>query len=55
MSSMYERCMKVMPPAAGRSTKLGIVSAKGCYLTAEDGKEYLDFASGVAVLSLIHI
>ena len=52
MSSMYERCMKVMPPAAGRSTKLGIVSAKGCYLTAEDGKEYLDFASGVAVCNM---
>lgn len=54
MSSMYERCMKVMPPAAGRSTKLGIVSAKGCYLTAEDGKEYLDFASGVAVCNIGH-
>ena len=51
MSTLYERCQKVMPPAAGRSTKLGIRSGKECYLTAEDGKTYLDFASGVAVCS----
>lgn len=54
MSTLYERCQKVMPPAAGRSTKLGIRSGKGCYLTAEDGKTYLDFASGVAVCSTGH-
>ena len=54
MASLYERCMKVMPPAAGRSTTLGIVSGKGCYVTAENGKRYLDFASGVAVCNTGH-
>lgn len=51
---MYERASKVITPAAARSTKLGIVSGKGSYLYAEDGKKYLDFASGVAVCNVGH-
>ena len=54
METLYERCQKVMPPAAGRSTKLGIKEGRGCYLTDEEGKEYLDFASGVAVCNIGH-
>lgn len=54
METLYERCQKVMPPAAGRSTKLGIKEGKGCYLTDEEGKKYLDFASGVAVCNIGH-
>lgn len=54
METLYERCKKVMPPTAGRSTTLGITKGRGCYLTAEDGKEYLDFASGVAVCNIGH-
>lgn len=54
MDTLSERCKKVMPPAAGRSTNLGIIKGQGCYLTAEDGKEYLDFASGVAVCNIGH-
>lgn len=54
MDTLFERCKKVMPPAAGRSTNLGITKGRGCYLTAEDGKEYLDFASGVAVCNIGH-
>lgn len=54
MSSLYERCKKVMPPVAGRSTTLGVVSGKGCWLTTEDGRRILDFAMGVAVCNLGH-
>ncbi len=54
MKSLFERCSEVMPPAAGRSTHLGIKSGAGCYLTDENGKEYLDFASGVAVCNVGH-
>lgn len=54
MSSMYERCTKVMPPVAARATTLGVVRGRGCWLTTEDGKEILDFASGVAVCNLGH-
>lgn len=52
--TMYERCCKVMPPVAGRYTTLGVVKGEGSYLYGEDGKKYLDFASGVAVCNLGH-
>lgn len=52
--SMYERCCKVMPPVAGRYTTLGVVKGEGSYLYGENGKKYLDFASGVAVCNLGH-
>lgn len=54
MSSLYERSLKVIPPVAGRATKLGVVKGKGSYLYTEDGKKVLDFASGVAVCNLGH-
>lgn len=52
MSSMYERCSKVMPAVANRATTLGIVDGEGCYVYTEDGRRILDFASGVAVNNL---
>ncbi|GIM27597.1 aspartate aminotransferase family protein [Clostridium polyendosporum] len=54
MSNLYERCSKVMPPAANRATKLGVTSGKGSYLYTEEGKKVLDFASGVAVCNVGH-
>ncbi|MFB5661180.1 aspartate aminotransferase family protein [Alteribacillus sp. HJP-4] len=52
--SLEERADQVLPPIAKRATRLGIVKAKGHYLISEDGKEYLDFASGVAVTNVGH-
>lgn len=52
--SLYERCCKVMPPVAGRYTTLGIERGEGAYLYGDDGKKYLDFASGVAVCNIGH-
>jgi len=49
-----ERCKKVMPPVAARSTDLGVVRGQGCYLYTEDGRKILDFASGIAVCNLGH-
>lgn len=54
MSTLFERCKKVMPPVAGRATEMGVVKGEGCYLETEDGKKILDFASGVAVCNLGH-
>ncbi|AAK78348.1 aspartate aminotransferase family protein [Clostridium acetobutylicum] len=54
MSSLYERSLKVIPPVAGRATKLGVVRGEGAYLYTEDGRKVLDFASGVAVCNLGH-
>ncbi|MCM3082013.1 aspartate aminotransferase family protein [Brevibacillus invocatus] len=52
--SLYERANAVMPPVASRATTLGVVKGKGSYLWSEDGKKYLDFASGVAVTNVGH-
>ncbi|WP_196594206.1 aspartate aminotransferase family protein [Pectinatus sottacetonis] len=52
--SLYERCMKVMPPIAKRATTMGVIKGEGCYLTDEDGRKVLDFASGVAVCNIGH-
>lgn len=52
--TLAERCKKVMPPMANRVTDLGIASGKGCYLYTDDGKEILDFASGIGVCNLGH-
>lgn len=54
MSTLFERCQKVMPPVAIRATQMGVVKGEGCYLTSEDGREILDFASGVAVCNIGH-
>lgn len=54
MESLYERCMKVMPPVVKRATTMGVTKGEGCYLWAEDGRKILDFASGVAVCNLGH-
>lgn len=52
--TLAERCKKVMPPMADRVTDLGITKGKGCYLYTDDGREILDFASGIGVCNLGH-
>lgn len=54
MESLYERCMKVMPPVVKRATTMGVTKGEGCYLWSENGRKILDFASGVAVCNLGH-
>lgn len=54
MKTLFERAQKVLPPAASRATKLGIVRAEGCWVYDEEGRAYLDFASGVAVTNTGH-
>lgn len=51
---LADRAAQLFPPVAGRVTQLGIVKAEGAYLWAEDGKRYLDFASGVGVTNVGH-
>ncbi|MDQ0891777.1 4-aminobutyrate aminotransferase [Paenibacillus sp. V4I9] len=52
--TLFERAAEVLPPAALRATKLGVIKGQGSYVTTEDGKQYLDFASGVAVTNVGH-
>lgn len=52
--TLQERAKNIFPPVAGRSTNLGVLKAEGAYVYAEDGRRYLDFASGVAVANTGH-
>lgn len=52
--NMCERAAKVIAPAAAHATALGVVRGEGSYLYDENGKKYLDFASGVAVCNVGH-
>lgn len=54
MSTLYERCQKVMPAVGNRATTLGVTRGEGCYLYDENGRKILDFASGVAVCNIGH-
>lgn len=54
MSTMYERCKKVMPSVANRATTIGVTKGEGCYVYDEEGRKILDFASGVAVCNIGH-
>lgn len=52
--TLYERACEVLPPVANRATQLGVVKGQGAYLWDENGKKYLDFASGIAVTNVGH-
>ncbi|MCK1995364.1 aspartate aminotransferase family protein [Peribacillus muralis] len=54
IKTLAERAKAVMPPVANRATELGVVKGEGAYLWGEDGRQYLDFASGVAVTNVGH-
>lgn len=54
METLAKRCVAVMPPVASRATELGISRAEGSYIFTEDGRQLLDFGSGIAVNSLGH-
>ncbi|OGC36994.1 hypothetical protein A3J90_07455 [candidate division WOR-1 bacterium RIFOXYC2_FULL_37_10] len=53
--SMLEQFKEYTSPVLGRYFEdFEVASGKGCYLYGTDGKEYLDFASGIATCSTGH-
>ena len=52
--SLAERARRLFPPAAARHTDLAIVRASGARVWTDDGRELLDFGSGVAVTNVGH-
>ncbi|HTY12689.1 MAG TPA: aminotransferase class III-fold pyridoxal phosphate-dependent enzyme, partial [Candidatus Omnitrophota bacterium] len=49
MSKLKERFKRVVTPVLGLYfDDFAVKSGKGCYLNGMDGKQYLDFASGIA-------
>ncbi len=51
---MLERANKYLSPVLTHVTEVEIEKGKGCYLFGLDGKKYLDFASGIAVVNTGH-
>lgn len=54
MADFVSRAAQVLSPVLGRYFNLNIQSGSGCYLTDTAGRQYLDFASGIAVASTGH-
>lgn len=54
METLLERASKVITPALHHYHPLEIVRGDGIYVEASDGKRYLDFSSGIAVLNIGH-
>ncbi|CAM3114882.1 aspartate aminotransferase family protein [Sporolactobacillus spathodeae] len=52
--SMYERALELFPPVALRATAIGVDRGEGIYVWDENGRKYIDFASGVAVVNCGH-
>lgn len=53
--NLKDRADKVLSPVLGRYfADFEVASGKGSYLIGTDGKKYLDFATGIAVISVGH-
>jgi 4-aminobutyrate aminotransferase len=53
-NAIVERTEAVFTPAFHFYHRIAIASAQGCRITDAEGKEYLDFASGLGVLNIGH-
>lgn len=53
-ATLQQRAIRLFGPVASRHTDLAVVRAEGAMLWTEDGREILDFASGVAVTNVGH-
>lgn len=51
---IIERDSKVISPSLTREYSFVFKKAKGCYVWDVDGRKYLDFAAGVAVMNIGH-
>ncbi len=52
--SLVERSGEVLAPVLGYRSELEIVSGHGTRVTSSDGREFLDFTTGIACLNLGH-
>lgn len=54
MTDLQSRFHDIIAPVIGFDTEVEIVDGKGSWVTGKDGKQYLDFACGIAVTNLGH-
>src|SRR3989344_4941606 len=51
---ILERDRKVISPSLTREYSFVFKKSKGCYVWDVDGRKYLDFSAGVAVMNIGH-
>ena len=54
MTDLQNRLHDIIAPVIASDSDFEMVSGKGSWLTASDGKQYLDFACGIATTNLGH-
>jgi acetylornithine/succinyldiaminopimelate/putrescine aminotransferase len=54
MENLRDSFYKYLAQTTGHPMDLEVVSANGCYFKTRDGREYIDFISGIAVSNLGH-
>ncbi|MBI1864683.1 MAG: aspartate aminotransferase family protein [Nitrospirae bacterium] len=54
MTDLFSRSQAFLSPALAFVTDIHAVKAEGVWITAADGKRYLDFSSGLAVANIGH-
>ena len=52
--NIVTRYKNIIAPVITWDSEIEIVSGEGSWLTAADGKKYLDFSTGIAVSGLGH-
>ena len=54
MTDFLERAREVVPPLVSFRAPMEVVKGEGSLITAADGRQYLDFSTGIACLNLGH-
>ena len=54
MTNLQERLHNIIAPVISFDNEIEIIEGKGSWVTAADGKQYLDFACGIATTNLGH-
>ena len=55
MAELHERRVAAVPRGVGHATAIYAKRAKNAEIWGEDGKRYIDFASGIAVVNTGHL
>ena len=53
-AELHERRMAAVPRGVGHATSIYAKRAKNAEIWSEDGKRYIDFAAGIAVVNTGH-
>ena len=54
MTDLQDRIQEIIAPVIQFDYQVEIVEGKGSWVTAADGRQYLDFACGIATTNMGH-